>query len=273
MGLASDAVTPPVVLTINGSDSGGGSGVQADLKAFAALGVYGTSVVTAVCAQNTRQDVDVYPVPANVVAGQLNAVLDDLPVAAVKTGMFPSADAVLAVVPRARAGALPNLVVDPVLLSTGLRSRKSIVGALERLLPYALVATPDRDEASALLGWQVATPSEMAVAARQLAAGGPRYVVVTGGDLVTGSEAIDAVWAAGSERVMSAPRVVARNVRGSGDVFSAAIAARLALGDAVADAMAYAKGLVTRAITDAADWRMGAGPGPINVMGWSSAVP
>jgi len=262
-----------VVLTINGSDSGGGSGVQADLKTFAALRVYGTSVITAVGAQNTRNDADIFPVPANVVAGQLNAILDDLPVAAVKTGMFPTADVVVAVTARARAGVLPNLVVDPVLLATGTRSRKAVAGALERLLPYALVATPNRDEASALLGWQVATPSDMVTAARQLVSGGARYVVVTGGDLVTGNEAIDAVWAAGSERTMSAPRVVARNSRGSGDVFSAAIVARIALGDSVPDAMAYAKGLVARAISDASDWRMGAGPGPIDVLGWSSPVP
>jgi hydroxymethylpyrimidine kinase/phosphomethylpyrimidine kinase len=233
-------VTPPVVLTIGGSDSGGGSGVQADLKTFATLRVYGATVLTAIGAQNTRSAVDVFPLPANVIAGQLATVLDDLPVAAVKTGMFPTADAVTAVLARAKAGALPNLVVDPVLLSSGTKSRKAVAGALERLLPYALVATPNRDEASALLGWQVATPAEMALAARQLVAGGPRYVVVTGGDLVTGDEAIDAVWAAGKERFMSAPRVVARNSRGSGTAFSAAIAARLALGDEVPDALAYA---------------------------------
>jgi hydroxymethylpyrimidine/phosphomethylpyrimidine kinase len=266
-------VTPPVVLTINASDSGGGSGIQADLKTFSALRVYGTTVVTAVAAQNTRTNVDVFPLPANAVAGQLAAVLEDLPVAAVKTGMFPTADVVTAIMHRAKAGGLPNLVVDPVLVDTGTKSRKAIVGALERLLPYALVATPNRDEASALLGWQVATPTDMAKAARQLVAGGPRYVVVTGGDMVTGSDALDAVWAAGAERFMSAPRIVARNSHGSGDVFSAAIVARLALGDSVVDAMAFAKGLVARAINDAAGWRMGAGPGPIDVCGWSSPVP
>jgi hydroxymethylpyrimidine kinase/phosphomethylpyrimidine kinase len=265
-------VTPPVVLTINGSDSGGGTGVQADLKTFAVLGVYGASALTAVAAQNTRKDVDIFPVPANVVAGQLAAVLDDLPVAAVKTGMIPSADVVAVIVQRAKAGMLPNLVVDPVLMDTGTKSRKAIAAALERLLPHALIVTPNRDEASALLGWQVATPSDMAKAARELVAGGSRYAIVTGGDMVTGSDATDAVWAAGAERFMSAPRVLSRNSRGSGDVFSAAIAARLALGDSEIEAMAFAKGLVARAITDAADWRLGAGPGPIDVCGWTSPV-
>ena len=117
-----------------------------------------------------------------------------------------------------------------------------------------------------------ATPSDMALAARQLVAGGPRYAVVTGGDLVTGTEALDAVWAAGKERFMGAPRVSGRNLLGSGATFAAAIAARIALGDEVVDAMAYAKGLVARAIGDAADWRLGGGPGPIDVCGWSSPV-
>jgi hydroxymethylpyrimidine kinase/phosphomethylpyrimidine kinase len=259
-------------MTISSSDSGGGRGIQADLKTFASLGVYGTSVVTAVASMNTRKAHDVYPMPPNVISGQLTAVLDDLPVAAVKTGIFPSAEAVTAVMSRARDGALPNLVVDPVLLETGTKSRKAIANALERLIPHALVVTPNRDEASALLGWQVATPTDMALAARQLVAGGPRYAVVTGGDLVTGSEALDAVWAAGKERFMGAPRVSGRNHMGRGAVFSAAIAARLAQGDEVVDALAYAKGLVARAIGDAADWKLGAGPGPIDVCGWSSPV-
>jgi hydroxymethylpyrimidine kinase/phosphomethylpyrimidine kinase len=260
------------VLTIGGSDSGGGSGIQADLKTFAALGVFGTSVLTAVTSKSTRQAADIYPLTAAVISGQLNAVLDDMPVAVVKTGMFATAEAVSAVVSRAKAGGLPRLVVDPVLLTEGLRSRKQVAIALERLLPYALVATPNRDEASALLGWQVATPADMAVAARQLVSGGPQYVVVTGGDLVTGTEALDAVWAAGKERFMSAPRISGRNSHGSGTVFAAAIAARLALGEDVVDALAYAKGLVSRAIQDAAEWRLGSGPGPIDVCGWSSPV-
>jgi hydroxymethylpyrimidine kinase/phosphomethylpyrimidine kinase len=260
------------VLTIGGSDSSGGSGVQADLKTFAALGVFGTCALTAIVSKNTRQAADIYPMTASVISSQIGAVLDDMPVVAVKTGMFPDAEAVGAVLKQARGGGLPKLVVDPVLLSEGLKSRKQVAKALERLLPHALVATPNRDEASALLGWQVATPEDMALAARQLVAGGPQYVVVTGGDLVTGTEALDAVWAAGKERFMSAPRIAGRNSLGSGTVFSAAIAARLAVGDEVVDALAYAKGLVGRAIQDAAEWRLGSGPGPVDVCGWSAPV-
>jgi hydroxymethylpyrimidine kinase/phosphomethylpyrimidine kinase len=265
-------VTPPVALTISGSDSSGGSGIQADLKTFAALGVFGTSALTAVAAKNTRASADILAMTASVISGQINAIMDDMPVKAVKTGMFPTGEAVTAVVSRAKGGGLPNLVVDPVLLTEGIKSRKQVVNALERLLPHALVATPNRDEASALLGWQVATPADMALAARQLVAGGPQYVVVTGGDLVTGIEALDAVWAAGKERFMSAPRITARNLFGTGAVFSAAITARLAHGDDVVEALSYAKGLVGRAIQDASDWRLGAGPGPIDVCGWSSPV-
>jgi hydroxymethylpyrimidine kinase/phosphomethylpyrimidine kinase len=265
-------VTPPVVLSIGGSDSSGANGIQADLRTFAAMAAYGAAAITAIVAKNSRMAADVLPLTAPVIAGQLKAVLDDLPVAAVKTGMFASADGIGEVLARAKAGELPNLVVDPVLLNEGIRSRRQIAGALERLLPYAIVATPNRDEASALLGWQVATPDDMALAARQLGSGGPQYVVVTGGDLVTGIEALDAVWAAGEDRYMSAPRVTSRNLVGSGAVFSAAIAARLAHGDDVVAALGYAKGLVARAIQDAAEWRIGSGPGPIDVCGWSSAV-
>lgn len=176
-------MTPPVVLTIAGSDSGGGAGIQADLKVFAALRGYGVSVVTAVTAQNTRGVTDVFPVPGPVVAGQLDAVLEDLPPVAVKVGMLATVEAAEAVAARAEAGDLPNLVLDPVLASSSGR-RLGIVAAIERLLPYATVATPNRAEASALLGWQVINTADMTAAARQLADAGPEHVVVTGGDAI-----------------------------------------------------------------------------------------
>jgi len=264
------AVTPPVVLTIGGSDSFGGSGVQADLRTLSALRVYGASVITAVTAQNSRGMSDVYPIPGTVVGSQLAAVIEDLRLAAVKTGMFASAEACASVTARARDGYLPNLVVDPVLSST-VRSRRAISTALERLLPYALIATPNREEASALVGWQVATPADMAGAASQLAAGGPRYVVVTGGDFITGDEAIDAVWIDGSVRFLHSPRVNSRNTHGSGATFAAAVAGRIALGDPPVTAVTNAKNFVSRAITDAAAWQLGTGAGPIDHFGWSSA--
>ncbi|MGC9666648.1 bifunctional hydroxymethylpyrimidine kinase/phosphomethylpyrimidine kinase [Planosporangium sp. 12N6] len=262
-------MTPPVVLTVGASDSLGGNGIQGDLRTLAALRVYGASAVTSVLARNTRGTADLYPVPANVVATQVGTVLDDLPVSAVKTGTFATADACAAVTARARAGDLPNLVVDPVLTATE-GARKGLTAALERLLPYALIATPDREEASELLGWQVASPADMAGAASQLAAGGPRYVVVTGGDLVVGNEAVDAMWLEGSVRMLRSPRLASRNRYGTGSAFATAIAGRLALGDSPGDAVARAKDFVSRAITGAAGWTLGRGGGPIDHFGWST---
>src|SRR5690606_30975256 len=175
-------MSPPVVLTIAGSDSGGGAGIQADLKTSAAHRCFGASVITAVTAQNTRAVTGVHQLPAGAVAEQLAAVLDDLPVVAVKTGMLGTPEVADAIAARARAGDLPNLVVDPVLVSsTG--ATLGVVAAIERLLPYALVATPNVAEAAALVGRPVTSLDEMTAAARDLAAGGPRCVVVTGGDL------------------------------------------------------------------------------------------
>ncbi|HEU5107105.1 MAG TPA: bifunctional hydroxymethylpyrimidine kinase/phosphomethylpyrimidine kinase [Micromonosporaceae bacterium] len=261
----------PVVLSVGGSDSGAGGGIQADLKVFAALRTYGVSVVTAVTAQNTCTLADVYPVPGNVVAVQLNTVLEDMAVSATKVGMLAAGEIAASVTAKARTGALPNLVLDPVLESSSGR-RVGLVAALERLLPYATVATPNREEASALLGWRVTTPSEMAAAAGQLASGGPRYVVVTGGDMRIGNEAVDVVWTDAGARFLRYPRIVTRNSYGTGCTFSAAIAARLALGDEPPHAIAYAKRYVARALVGARDWQVGAGHGPIDHFGWRVGV-
>ncbi|MFY1673284.1 bifunctional hydroxymethylpyrimidine kinase/phosphomethylpyrimidine kinase [Plantactinospora sp. WMMB334] len=273
-------MTPPVVLTVAGSDSGAGAGIQADLKVFAALRVYGTSVITAVTAQNTRQVRAVFPVPAEMVTEQLTALVEDLPPVAVKTGMLGEAAVASAVAAAARAGLLPNLVVDPVLVSTS-GARLGVVDAIERLLPYALVATPNRAEAAAILGRAVTNPDEMAEAARQLAAGGPRYVVVTGGDvdgpgLATGGGeafggAVDALWTGTEVRLLRRPWVPTRNTHGTGCSYSAAIAARLALGDAVPEAVAFAKEYVTRALLGARSWALGGGHGPLDHHDWSGA--
>jgi hydroxymethylpyrimidine kinase/phosphomethylpyrimidine kinase len=257
----------PVVLTVGGSDSGAGGGIQADLKVFAALRTYGVSVVTAVTAQNTRVLADVYPLPGNVVAVQINTVLDDMAASAAKVGMLATAEIAASVAAKARAGALPNIVLDPVLRSSR-GQRVGLVAAIERLLPYATVATPNREEASALLGWEVVTPADMAGAAGQLASGGARYVVVTGGDMTAGDEAVDAVWTEAGARLLRYPRIVTRNSYGKGCSFSAAIAARLALGDEPTDAIAFAKRYVARALTGARDWKVGAGHGPIDHFGW-----
>jgi hydroxymethylpyrimidine/phosphomethylpyrimidine kinase/hydroxymethylpyrimidine kinase/phosphomethylpyrimidine kinase/thiamine-phosphate diphosphorylase len=260
--------TPPVLLTIAGSDSGGGAGIQADLKVFAALRTYGTSVLTAITAQNTRRVGSIVPMPPAEVTAQLDAVLADFPVRATKTGMLGSPAVGSAVASAARDGRLPNLVVDPVLVSTT-GHQLGAVGVVERLLPFAAVATPNCAEAAAIVGRPVTDPDEMAAAAAQLAAGGPRAVVVTGGDLPGTDDAVDVLYADGSVSLLRAPRVSTSNTHGTGCTFSAGIAVRLALGDAVPAAVGFAKKYVTGALAGARDWRLGAGHGPVDHFGWS----
>jgi hydroxymethylpyrimidine/phosphomethylpyrimidine kinase len=262
-------VTPPVALTIAGSDSGGGAGVQADLRTFAALGVFGTSAITAVTAQNTSEVRRVVPMTADVVAAQVHAVLDDLPVAATKTGMLASAATVACVAAIARAGRLANLVVDPVLVSSSgaaLLEADAIATYCRELVPVAAVLTPNRQEAGVLLGQEIRTLADQQAAARELARLGPARVVVKGGHPVddAGGEAVDVV--SDGERVweLRAPWVETANTHGSGCTFAAAIVSGLARGCDVDDAIAAAKTFVHRAITGAVSWKLGAGHGPLD---------
>lgn len=253
-------------MSVSRSDASAGEGIQADLKTFAAHRVYGTTVITAVTAQNSHGVDDLYPLPATVVGTQLAAIVDDLSLGSVKVGMLGNAEIASAVTARARSGDLPNLVLDPSLESTG-GFRRGLLAALERLLPYATVVTPDLEEASALVGWAVSTTADMAGAAAQLAAGGPPCVVITGGDL-SGAESVDAVWSNGGVRFLPGRRIETRNSRGSGGTFAAAIAARLALGDGVPEVLAAAKTYVSRALAGSATWRLGNGYGPLDHMGF-----
>jgi hydroxymethylpyrimidine/phosphomethylpyrimidine kinase len=248
-------MTPPVVLTIAGSDSGGGAGIQADLKTFAALGAYGASVITAITAQNTLGVTAIHPVPAAIVAAQLDAVLDDLPVAAVKIGMI--GDPEVAEVVVARTSRLPNLVVDPVMVSTS-GARLSNVASVRRLIAYAAIVTPNRQEAGALLKSEVETAEEMVLAAERLASDSTS-VVVTGSEL-----ALDVLHHNGMTELLRVEPVATTNNHGSGCTFSSAIAVRLAFGDSVPNAVREAKSYVTAALTGGRDWRLGAGPGPLN---------
>jgi hydroxymethylpyrimidine/phosphomethylpyrimidine kinase len=249
-------MTPTVVLTIAGSDSGAGAGIQADLKTFAALGVYGVSVLTAITAQNTTGVTAIHPVPVDVVAAQLDAVLADFAVAAVKVGMV--GDPALAALLADRAGGLPQLVVDPVLVATS-GSRLSGVAAVAPLLAYPRVLTPNRHEAGALLGREVGSTEEMADAAAELAGRGPEAVVVTGSEL-----AVDVLHHRGRTVVLAGERVPTGNNHGSGCTFSSAIAARLGQGDDVVAAVRFAKQYVVRALTGGRNWQLGRGPGPLH---------
>jgi hydroxymethylpyrimidine/phosphomethylpyrimidine kinase len=263
-------VTPPIALTIAGSDSGGGAGLQADLRAFAALGAFGASVVTAITAQNTLGVTAVHVVPEEIIEAQLDAVLSDLPVAAVKTGMLATAAVVELVAARAGAGQLPALVVDPVLVSTTghrLLEDDALVAYRERLLPHARVITPNLAEAAALVGGELHTLADARGAAHELVACGAQVVVVTGGHL-DGDRAIDVVVTGDGEELLSAGRVATRNTHGTGCTFAAATAGGLAHGLEPLDALTQAKEYVTRAIAGSAAWRIGRGAGPVDHLGF-----
>lgn len=262
-------MTPVVALTIAGSDSGGGAGLQADLKTFAALGVFGASAVTAITAQSTTEVRRVHPLPADLVVDQVETVLDDLPVAAVKTGMLADEAIVSAVAELAAAGRLPNLVVDPVLVSSS-GARLLAPGAeaayVDRLFPHASVVTPNLAEAAALLGVAIGSPADRRDAARALAEHGPGVVVVKGGHPLAGDggDAVDVVWDGRGMTELRAPWVQTRNVHGTGCTFASAVAAGLAAGAGVERSLRDAKTYVHGAIRGAARWRLGAGHGPLD---------
>ena len=222
--------TPPVALTIAGSDSSAGAGIQADLKTFAAFEVYGTSAITALTAQNTRGVHGVHVVSVEFVIEQVEAVLDDLAVAAVKTGMLAVPTIVAAVAHLAAAGRLPNLVVDPVMVSSsGGRLLEPEAESLyvDVLLPHATIFTPNLREAEVLLGTPIRSLTEQHDAARALGAQGPAVVVVKGGHEVSDrtAEAIDVVWDGTSTYELSAPRIDTTNNHGTGCTFAAAATA------------------------------------------------
>lgn len=253
-------------LTIAGSDSGGGAGIQADLKTFAALGVFGTSVVTAVTAQNTRAVAAVLELPPEMVAAQLDAVLSDIGADAAKTGMLASAALVEVVSAKVAEYRLARLVVDPVMVASSgrrLLSEDAIRGLRERLLPLALVVTPNIPEAEVLVARPIASPEDRRWAARQIAALGARHVVITGGHL-PGDEVVDLLYDGHEFAEFRGPRIASRHTHGTGCTFSAAVAAYLACGHGVPGAVQLAKAYVAGAIRHAVP--LGHGPGPLNHM-------
>jgi len=250
-------------MTVAGSDSGGGAGVQADLKTFAAHGVHGTSAITAVTAQNSVAVVDYVALSPAMVVAQIEAVASDMPVAAVKTGMLASRAIVEAVASAVERLRLPNLVVDPVMVAKGgdrLLDPEAERAYVERLFPYALVVTPNLMEAGALLGRPVTTVEEMRAAARDLKASGPRAALVKGGHLP--GAAIDVLCDDQGLLELTAPRIDTNNTHGTGCTYSAAIAARLALGASLREAVRGAKHYVTEAIRRS--YSVGRGHGPLD---------
>ncbi|MGH8918581.1 MAG: bifunctional hydroxymethylpyrimidine kinase/phosphomethylpyrimidine kinase, partial [Actinomycetes bacterium] len=255
-----------------------GAGVQADLKAMSALGVFATTAITALTAQNTVEVRGVQPTPAEFVVAQVETVLDDFEVRAVKTGMLATAATVAAVADLAHAGRLPNLVVDPVMVaSSGARLLEPDAERLyvEQLLPRARVITPNLYEAGVLVGRRLRTLADQRHAAEELAALGPEVVVVKGGHATedAGSDAVDVVAvrrAAGASEVTErrAARIDTRHNHGSGCSFASAIAAGLARGRDPLEAVDAAKTFVHRAIAGGAGWHLGSGVGPLDPFGW-----
>lgn len=266
--------TPVVALTISGSDSGGGAGMQADLKTFAALGVFGTSAITAVTAQNTTAVRSVYAIPTEVVVAQILAVLDDLEVRAVKTGMLVNSEIIGAVAALAAEGRLPNLVVDPVMVSsTGDRLLRADAerSYTEELLPLARVVTPNLWEAGVLIGRELRTLADQRDAAVELVKAGPEVVVVKGGHAVEDAHdtAVDVVATRDGEmRELRASRIATMNNHGSGCSLASAIAVELARGAEPLGAIAQAKDFVHRSITGGAGWQIGEGHGPLDHFNW-----
>ena len=254
----------PRALTIAGSDSGGGAGIQADLKTFAAFGVYGASVVTAITAQNTLGVTAIHGVPVEIVVAQIDAVLSDIGSDAVKTGMLFSTAIVEAVAGRLRSGGVARLVVDPVMVAKGgdhLLQEEAVNTLRELLLPLAMVVTPNAPEASVLAGLEVMDGSTAREAARRIHALGPRVVIVKGGHL-GGDRSDDLVFDGTAFDVLSAPRIDTPHTHGTGCTFSAAIAAGLARGQSALEAARAAKAFLQGALEHAEP--LGAGHGPVN---------
>ena len=239
-----------IALTIAGSDSGGGAGLQADLKTFATLGVHGTSVVTCVTAQNPRRLSGVEACSPKIVRAQLEAVFSELPPRAAKTGMLFSA-AIIRDVARAFRERPCPLVVDPVMMATSgtaLLRRDAIRALTEKLLPLATLLTPNVPEAEALLGVRIRTPEDLRHAARTLHECFGCAVLVKGGHLATAREAIDLFFDGKTELLLSGPRVRGVHTHGTGCTYSAAITAGLAQGESLMQAVRRAKKFVTHAI-------------------------
>ncbi|WP_059011748.1 bifunctional hydroxymethylpyrimidine kinase/phosphomethylpyrimidine kinase [Streptomyces specialis] len=254
--------TPPRVLTVAGSDSGGGAGIQADLKTMLALGVHGMSVITAVTAQNSLGVRGAWELPAEAVTAQFRAVADDIGVQAVKTGMLATAE-IVELVAGLLAGTGVPVVVDPVGVSKHgdpLLAADALHAVRTRLLPVATVATPNLPEVAQITGVRVATETDMRRAAAAILAHGPRWALIKGGHLP--GEATDLLTDGTAEHWLRAPRHDNRHTHGTGCTLASAIAARLAHGDAVPDAVAAAKEYVTGAI--AAGFPLGAGIGPVD---------
>src|SRR3954470_3010461 len=256
-----------IAVTIAGSDPSGGAGVQADLKTFSALGVYGASVITALTAQNTRGVQGIHDVPPAFIARQIDSVFSDLAVGAVKIGMLSRPAAIEAVADGLARYGIETVVLDPVMVATSgdrLLAPEATETLRRALIPKALVVTPNLPEAAALLGEPVAADeAAMRGQAERILALGPRAVLVKGGH-AEGHESVDILIDAGRVQRFAAPRIATRNTHGTGCTLSSAIAAGLAKGFALPEAVAAAKLYVSAAIEASGRLAVGRGTSPVH---------
>ena len=256
-----------IALTIAGSDSSGGAGIQADLKTFAALGVYGASVITALTAQNTQGVHGIHDVPADFIRAQIDAVFSDLDVAAVKIGMLSQIASIEAVAQGLAAHSARNIVLDPVMVATSgdrLLAPEAVEALRKNLVPRSLVVTPNLPEAAVLVGDSVArNEREMEVQAREILALGARNVLIKGGH-GAGDESVDLLIGEGDVLRLSAKRIATTSPHGTGCTLSSAIVAELAQGLGLKSAAEDAKEYVTAAIAAARNLHIGHGHGPLH---------
>jgi hydroxymethylpyrimidine/phosphomethylpyrimidine kinase len=254
---------PAKAMTIAGSDSGAGAGIQADLKTFAAHEVYGTSVLTAVTAQNTREVLAIAEVPEEVIVLEIDGVMSDIGADAAKTGMLSSPSIIDVVADRITAWGITNLVVDPVMVAKSgdrLLHGSAVTSLRDKLLPIALIVTPNIPEAETLAGMTIANESDRQEAARIISALGPKYVVIKGGH--RDGDPSDLVFDGEAFTLIEGKRIDTQNTHGTGCTFSAAITANLALGKPPFAAISEAKLYITQALETS--YRIGEGHSPVN---------
>ena len=257
----------PQVLTIAGSDSGGGAGIQADLKTFQMRGVFGTAAITAVTAQNTLGVFDIAPVPIQTIQGQIKAVADDFDIAAVKIGMLGNVEIIQAVADCLAQYAFPHIVLDPVMIAKGgapLLQDHAITALTELILPYATVITPNLPEAEALTGVQIVNEQSAQKAAHILQQMGVENVVIKGGHSQGSQSAVclDWIFTPNEHFVVTCPRIQTEQTHGTGCTFSACLTAELAKGKNFSEAVRIAKAFITAAIRQPLN--LGHGHGPTN---------
>ncbi len=267
---------PPVVLSIAGSDSGGGAGIQADIRALNARHVFAATAITAVTAQNTTSVSAIELMPDHIVAAQIDAVLSDFAPRVVKTGMLGQASTVRLVANYAATGAFPYLVMDPVLVTTTGFSLIDSNGAgiiRDVLLPHCTLITPNVQEAQALLGENlpIETVEDLIEIGQALLAYGPQAVLVKGGHTHESmpERSPDVLLTKTTTRVFDGPRIKSNNDHGTGCSLASAIAAGIALGETLEQAIETAKTLVATAMESGADWTLGHGRGPLDILGWN----